>query len=105
MPLLPLLTAPQVVTASKKKSAIAFEPALAELEQLVVRMERGDMSLEDALQTFERGIALARDCQNALRDAEQKIQLLSRSDGTEQLAPATGSLAPDPDTPDDDDEL
>lgn len=89
----------------KKKSAVQFEPALAELEQLVVRMERGDMSLEDALQTFERGIALARDCQTALREAEQKIELLSRRDGNEQLAPADSSLAPELDDSQDDDEL
>jgi len=63
------------------------------------------MSLEDALQTFERGIALARDCQTALREAEQKIQLLSRSDGNEQLVPADSSLDPDLDDSEDDDEL
>lgn len=89
----------------KKKSAPQFEPALAELEQLVVRMERGDLSLEDALQTFERGIALARDCQQALREAEQKIQLLSQRDGNEQLVAASSSIAPDLDESEDDDAL
>ena len=89
----------------KKRSAPQFETALAELEQLVVRMERGELSLEEALQTFERGIALTRECQSALRDAEQKIQLLSRADGGESLSPFAENPAPDQDEPDDDDEL
>jgi exodeoxyribonuclease VII small subunit len=48
-------------------------------------MERGDLSLEEAIGTFERGVALARACQQALRDAEQKVQLLSRDAGAETL--------------------
>ena len=89
----------------KKRSAPQFETALAELEQLVVRMERGELSLEEALQTFERGIALTRECQSALRDAEQKIQLLSRAEGTDTLTPFAEQPAPDLDQPDNDDEL
>ncbi len=89
----------------KKRTAPQFETALAELEQLVVRMERGEMSLEDALATFERGIALARECQGALREAEQKIQLLSRVDGVEQLTPFADSTAPDADEATEADEL
>jgi exodeoxyribonuclease VII small subunit len=88
----------------KKRSAPQFETALAELEQLVVRMERGELSLEEALQTFERGIALTRECQSALRDAEQKIQLLSRADGSESLSPFAENPAPDQDESDDDDD-
>ena len=62
---------------------------MAELEALVVQMERGEMSLEESLQTFERGTVLARECQTALRDAEQKVQLLSQVNGNEQLIPMT----------------
>jgi len=69
----------------KKPSPPQFETDLAELEQLVARMERGDLSLEEAIGTFERGVALARACQQALRDAEQKVQLLSRDAGAETL--------------------
>ena len=62
-----------------------FEQALTALEALVERMEDGEMSLEESLQTFERGTVLARECQTALRDAEQKVQLLSQVNGNEQL--------------------
>ena len=71
----------------KKRSTPNFEADLAELEQLVARMERGDLPLEEALGTFERGVALARACQQALRDAEQKVQRLSAGPGGETLAP------------------
>lgn len=54
-----------------------FEKALAELESLVERMEQGDLSLEASLEEFERGIALARQCQQALQQAEQKVRLLT----------------------------
>lgn len=53
-----------------------FERSLAELEALVTRMEKGDLSLEDSLAQFERGIALSRHCQQALKAAEQKIDML-----------------------------
>jgi len=62
-----------------------FEAALGELEQLVERMERGDVSLEESLRLFERGVALARHCQAALRDAENKIQMLMEKDGRQVL--------------------
>lgn len=71
----------------KKRSTPNFEADLAELEQLVARMERGDLPLEEALGTFERGVALARACQQALRDAEQKVQRLSTGPGGERLEP------------------
>ncbi|WP_232020194.1 exodeoxyribonuclease VII small subunit [Sulfuriflexus mobilis] len=63
---------------SKKSSGKAsdFEGALDELEQLVERMEKGETRLEDALQDFERGIALTRSCQKSLAEAEQKVQIL-----------------------------
>ncbi|MEM9387392.1 MAG: exodeoxyribonuclease VII small subunit [Pseudomonadota bacterium] len=73
---------------SKAKSAARpdFERSLEELETLVARMEKGDLSLEDSLAQFERGIALTRSCQQALREAEQKIDALAGPDG-ESLAP------------------
>ena len=84
----------------KKRPAPNFETDLAELEQLVARMERGDLSLEDAIGTFERGVALAKACQQALRDAEQKVQRLSQGPAGETLEP----LASDETDDDDDDE-
>jgi exodeoxyribonuclease VII small subunit len=63
-------------TAPKKPQPANFESALKELETLVEDMEQGDISLEESLQKFERGIALSRACQQALQDAEQKVQIL-----------------------------
>lgn len=59
---------------SPETSQIAqFEKSLDELEQLVVRMEQGDLSLDDSLQSFERGIALYRSCQGALEQAKLRV--------------------------------
>jgi exodeoxyribonuclease VII small subunit len=54
-----------------------FEQALAELETLVVQMEKGELSLADTVAGYERGTALARRCEEALRHAELKIEQLS----------------------------
>ncbi len=56
--------------------AANFESALGELESLVERLERGDLPLEEALQTFERGVELTRHCQGALKSAQQKVEIL-----------------------------
>ena len=64
-----------------------LEKAMAELEQLVERMEQGELSLEQSLQDFQRGIELYRNCQSALKEAEQKVQILSASGGQEELVP------------------
>lgn len=71
----------------------AFEQSLDELEQLVERMEHGDLGLDESLQSFERGIALYRSCQGALDEAELRVKLL--------LDPADPSAAEPfrPDTP------
>ncbi|HRQ65949.1 MAG TPA: exodeoxyribonuclease VII small subunit [Xanthomonadaceae bacterium] len=54
----------------------AFEKSLDELEKLVASMEQGEMSLDDSLKAFERGIVLFRQCQGALSEAEQRVSLL-----------------------------
>lgn len=61
-----------------------FEAALAELERLVEKMEAGEQSLEEALASFQRGIELTRSCQQALRQAEQRVEQLVQKD--ERLA-------------------
>lgn len=71
---------------AKKPAQPGFDTQLKELEALVQRMERGDLSLEDSLQEFERGIALLRQCETQLRSAEQKVQILLQQQGKEQLA-------------------
>ena len=54
-----------------------FEAALKELEDLVEQMEKGELSLEESLKAFERGIELTRTCQKALDEAEQRIEILT----------------------------
>ena len=66
---------------SEKKEGFAFEQSLAELEQLVQQMESGDMSLEQSLKAFEKGVKLTRECQKALTEAEQKVQILLEENG------------------------
>lgn len=56
---------------------IPFEQSIAELDAIVAQLEKGDLALEDALKQFEKGILLARACQTTLKDAEQKIEMLS----------------------------
>ncbi|MBA54464.1 MAG: exodeoxyribonuclease VII small subunit [Pseudomonadales bacterium] len=72
---------------AKKKSAVDFEQSLQTLEQLVESMEGGDMTLEKSLEAFEQGIKLTKECQQALREAEQKVEILLNQNGEEQLTP------------------
>ena len=71
---------------SEKETEIDFEKALAELEQLVETMEKGDLTLEESLKQFERGVTLTRACQKALANAEQKVQILTRNNESGELA-------------------
>ena len=64
-----------------------FEASLKELETLVETMEKGDLSLEDSLSHFERGVQLSRTCQQALKDAEQKVEILMKKNGQDDIAP------------------
>ena len=65
---------------SNTTAPLNFEAALAELEQLVERMETGELSLEASLQAFERGVALTRECQKALKDSELRVAALTETD-------------------------
>jgi exodeoxyribonuclease VII small subunit len=56
---------------------LKFEAALEELETLVAQMESGDLSLDESLKAFERGVALTRHCSTALKQAELKVQALN----------------------------
>jgi exodeoxyribonuclease VII small subunit len=68
---------------------MGFEDALKALEGVVARLESGELSLEDALQAFERGVALVRGLNERLQAAEERVQILSRAaDGTPRLTPA-----------------
>ncbi|CDG20103.1 Exodeoxyribonuclease 7 small subunit [Xenorhabdus poinarii G6] len=63
----------------------AFETALKELEDIVIRLESGELPLEDALNEFERGIQLARQGQKTLQQAEQRVQILLNHDAQSPL--------------------
>ena len=76
-------------SAAGDDTTIDFEAALAELEELVGKMEAGSLSLEDSLAAFERGVRLTRDCQSALRSAEMRIKALTQ-DGDELDLAASG---------------
>lgn len=67
--------------AKKSTTKPDFETALAELESLVETLEQGDIPLEESLKLFERGIALTRGCQESLKEAEQKVQILLNRSG------------------------
>lgn len=56
----------------------SFETALSRLEQIVVSLEKGDLSLEDSLKLYEEGISRARFCQTRLEEADSKIEVLSQ---------------------------
>jgi len=73
----------------KKITTALFEDSLAELEQLVSQLEQGDISLEESLKSFERGVILTRICQKALQEAEQKVQILIEKNGTQTMEPFT----------------
>ncbi|MFZ3154085.1 exodeoxyribonuclease VII small subunit [Pseudomonas sp.] len=73
--------------AARKKAALDFEQSLSDLQNLVERLENGELSLEDSLTAFEQGVRLTRDCQSALAQAEQKVQILMERDGELEEAP------------------
>jgi exodeoxyribonuclease VII small subunit len=71
-------------------AALPFEKALAELESIVQRLEKGDVALEESIQIYERGEALKRRCETLLREAEARVEKITRdaagnATGTEPL--------------------
>lgn len=90
---------------TRKNKTPDFEQALHELEALVEKLERGDQPLEEALKHFERGVALTRECQLALKAAQAKVEILTRRSGVSPTS--DGDAADDADVepfdaPDDD---
>ncbi|WP_261922393.1 exodeoxyribonuclease VII small subunit [Shewanella sp. NFH-SH190041] len=65
---------------AKKPENLSFEESLSELEKIVAELERGEVSLDDALKQFERGIALVRSSQTKLEQAQQKVSILLQQD-------------------------
>lgn len=69
----------------KKTNVINFEKTFTELEELVKKMEKGDLSLEESLKCFERGMLLTKNCQQALNKAEQKVRILLEKNNKNNL--------------------
>lgn len=65
---------------AKKSENLSFEQSISELEQIVEHLEQGDISLDDALKQFERGIKLVRQSQTKLEQAQQKVSILLEED-------------------------
>ncbi|KAA6185080.1 exodeoxyribonuclease VII small subunit [Thiohalocapsa marina] len=88
------------MTENKIDDPNAFEQAMKELERLVDRLEQGDLSLEESLTAFERGISLTRSCQHALDAAEQRVRILTeRSESAVPEPVADAPTGADPSAP------
>ena len=70
-----------------KQETPDFETAMRDLEELVERLEHGDLPLEESLAAFERGVMLTRACQSALKEAEQKVEILLKRGNTAEIEP------------------
>lgn len=66
---------------AKESKPLNFEQQLSQLEEIVTAMEKGDLSLEESLKAYEKGIALTRECQATLDEAQQRIDMLVERDG------------------------
>lgn len=76
--------------ANEPSPVADFEASLDQLEQLVDKMEHGEMSLEESLAAYERGVGLYRRCQQALEQAELRVRLLTDPDAPERAEPFPG---------------
>ena len=74
--------------STKKPPPFNFEKALAELNHIIEKMEHGNLSLEESLGDFDKGVALTRQCQAALQSAEQKVKILLEKNGEAVLSDA-----------------
>lgn len=77
---LPVNSKPTPASADQT-AASDFERSLAELEAIVEKLEQGELSLDESLRHFERGVQLTRVCQSALKQAEHKVEILLRKSG------------------------
>ena len=70
-----------------QKKSPTLEDSLAEISTLIEKMEHGELTLEQSLEHFERGIKLIKHAQKILTEAEQKVQVLMQNNGNEELTP------------------
>ena len=80
--------------ATTESPVAHFEQSLGELEQLVAKMEAGEMGLDESLASFERGIALYRSCQAALEQSEARVRVLLDPDRPETARPIESGKPP-----------
>ena len=69
----------------KPNKSLNLEDSLAEITQLIEKMEHSEQTLEQSLNHFERGITLVKHCQKILQEAEQKVQILIQNNNQEEL--------------------
>ncbi|HEX6174886.1 MAG TPA: exodeoxyribonuclease VII small subunit [Candidatus Binatia bacterium] len=82
--------------ANKNSQELKFEEAIANLQQVVEQLESGDLSLEDSLAAFEKGVGLVRYCNQKLSEVEQKVELLVKDkEGQLQLKAFGNGPTPD----------
>jgi exodeoxyribonuclease VII small subunit len=89
---------------AEQRARIDLEKSLAELEELVEQLESGELTLEKSLKAFERGVRLSRECQTALKEAEQRVQILMDSELKDVDPETLDELADAEDGDGDDDE-
>lgn len=77
---------------AKKSDNQQFEKALEALEDIVKQMEQGDLSLEDSLAAFEKGVKLTKDCQKSLKSVEQKVNKLITKNGKLEIEPFNNDI-------------
>jgi len=70
---------------ANKKTSLSFEQSLTELESIVQNLEQGELSLEESMTLFERGLSLSKLSQEKLQQAEQKVKILLNENGQKQL--------------------
>ena len=81
--------------ATARKKALDLEKAIGDLEGLVEQLESGELTLDKSLQQFEKGVKLSRDCQAALTEAEQKVQILIDSELKDMDSDKLSDSSPD----------
>lgn len=78
---------PDKAHKEKDIAALSFEEALAELEAIVQRLEKGELGLEEAIATYERGVGLKRRCEEKLKDAQLRVEKIEATGGSVSTAP------------------
>ncbi|TVP89919.1 MAG: exodeoxyribonuclease VII small subunit [Thioalkalivibrio sp.] len=94
---------PHPMPKDPPKSPAAFEAAMESLEQLVARMEAGDLPLEESLREYQRGMELVRSCQEALDEAQRRIDSVIESPGSPTQTSDPNDSTKVPENPDPDD--